>query len=400
MNWKWVVGVGLAATVVLAGCGTLEIQVETPPPAGDGGIVSDLTPAGEESAAPTTLGTTVADAVGDGEEEPAASETPEQARTHRLQGLVFSTNDGVFRVDGSGQPVEVGGGYYGLPSPDGRYLADLEHGEPNATVRILDQESGEEVVVIGDRGRICCLTWWPERPGVLLYGALPASEEIGPGTSGYLSAIGVDGTDYGVLDPDTDLGPWGLDTSPDGQRIAYGFGETGTIYTWGEGASVFDPREYAYDWGKSIKMGSPSWSPDGSKIAYMVSSPPEGQFEMAALVFDFATRQATKLYGYEPAGRGGWPAPPAWSPDGQWLAFEVWAQDMSADGIWVARVDGSDAQLLSDGARPIWSPDGQYVAFLHSPDRQQLPGVWLAEAGTWALEQTDLPINANVLYWQ
>lgn len=397
MRWNRAAGLGLAAVLMLAACGTLEIQVETPPPADRTGVPGDPVPAGDNLAAPTALGTTLAS---EPAPEPAATEEPAAPRTHPLQGLLYSTLDGVYRVDGSGQPEEVGAGEFGVPSPDGRYLAVLEHGEPHGTLRILDQQTGTDVIAVGDRGRLCCLTWWPARPGVLLYGALPASVEIGPGLSGNLAAVGVDGTDYGVLDPDTDLGPWGIAPSPDGESVAYGFGDTGAIYTWGEGPTAFDPRAYAHEWGKSIKLGSPSWSPDGSRIAYVVSSPPEGTYELAVMVFDLASRQATKVYGYEPAGRGGWPAPPAWSPDGEWLAFEVWAQDLSADGIWVARTDGSEARPLSDGASPLWSPDGQHVVFLHSPNPQDLPGVWLAEAGTWAAQPAELPVNARLLGWQ
>ena len=54
---------------------------------------------------------------------------------------------------------------------------------------------------------------------------------------------------------------------------------------------------------------------------------------------------------------------PAWSPDGQWLAFEHEGTD-SAPGLYVARVDGSQRRLVvPEGHTPDWSPDGSRLVF-------------------------------------
>ena len=55
-----------------------------------------------------------------------------------------------------------------------------------------------------------------------------------------------------------------------------------------------------------------------------------------------------------PSG-GSWPA---WSPDGNLIAFEC------GGGICVMNADGSDAtQVASNGWQPAWSPDGGRIAF-------------------------------------
>jgi Tol biopolymer transport system component len=98
---------------------------------------------------------------------------------------------------------------------------------------------------------------------------------------------------------------------------------------------------------------SPSWSPDGTRIAYHTVV--DGRI----LVMDVETRQAMPLSD-GPGDRG-----PAWSPDGTRIAFssdrtgdpEIWS--MAADGtdlVQLTHSPGSDSQVT-------WSPDGTMLAF-------------------------------------
>ena len=60
----------------------------------------------------------------------------------------------------------------------------------------------------------------------------------------------------------------------------------------------------------------------------------------------------------------------AWSPDGQWLAYQSNA-DSDHSEIWVMRPDGRDPRRLTVTAggwsrAPTWSPDGRWLAYVSS----------------------------------
>lgn len=151
------------------------------------------------------------------------------------------------------------------------------------------------------------------------------------------------------------------------------------------------------------KMRSPAWSPDGSKVIYeKVDFSPRTQnqplyswdatydyrytdvfpnfskdgklvvtdkdYDSSISIMDPDGSNKQKVYS---ATRGSVAFSPAWSPDGQWIAFGFggYLQSRKNNGakVMMVRRDGTDAQDLTDGLPnagfPSWSPDGKQLVY-------------------------------------
>jgi WD40 repeat protein len=112
----------------------------------------------------------------------------------------------------------------------------------------------------------------------------------------------------------------------------------------------------------------PTWSPDGSRIAFDVRSPRPSNAEGGNLdvyVVDVDGSNLTRLTSVD-----GWDYQPAWSPDGSRIAYVH--NTKSNDDIWVMNADGSDPIRLTDDPAfdlsPAWSPDARSIAFQSNRD--------------------------------
>jgi dipeptidyl aminopeptidase/acylaminoacyl peptidase len=104
------------------------------------------------------------------------------------------------------------------------------------------------------------------------------------------------------------------------------------------------------------------FSPDGARVAMVVSEPPKGTTRIRHIwLLDVAShdlRQFTNSAKSEES--------PRWSPDGKRLAFLTDREEFQQ--IYMLSMDGGEALPLTEGKRSIqsfsWSPDGKQIAFL------------------------------------
>ncbi|NEB81269.1 serine hydrolase, partial [Streptomyces sp. SID14478] len=104
----------------------------------------------------------------------------------------------------------------------------------------------------------------------------------------------------------------------------------------------------------------PALSPDGSRIVYVLRT--------ADRAHDRDERQLWTV----PTGageprrltRGPADTAPAWSPDGQWIAFLRTANGPAQ--VWLLPADGGDPEPVTElphgAGAPVWSPDGTALA--------------------------------------
>lgn len=377
----------LLAILALTGCGKLQVEIEPRLELNLGDRGTE--PAGSESAvsmtgSPDTSTIRPTPQVTSG---PGPSPTPVMP----LPGLVYRTETGLWWVTAA--PVMVSQQPDAILSPTGLYTMFQEGND----IWVTELASGRQRSVTGGSGRAsCCPQWWPARPDVIVFGSWAPGSDPGP-TTGFLTVVNVDGSGYSVLDAERQSNALpGL--SPDGQTIAYDRAGTSWFYRWGAGLEPLEPATYGLE--NVVRIGGPAWSPDGRRLAWTaaVQNP---DWQIASAVFDLAAGTGRLLHPYQNVGRGGWFPPPSWSPDGSRLAFVAEAADPDAHGIWLAAADGSEERFLGRGANPVWSPDGRWLAYngvdVAASQQEWVP--WLVEAASGYQIRLNLPAGAAVVDW-
>lgn len=101
---------------------------------------------------------------------------------------------------------------------------------------------------------------------------------------------------------------------------------------------------------------SPSWSPDGTRIAF--HSNRDGNFDIFIMKADGSDLANVTLHPSNDQF-------PAWSPDGTQIAFT--SDRDGNEEIYTMRADGSELERLTEdigrSKRPVWSLDGKLIAF-------------------------------------
>ncbi len=144
--------------------------------------------------------------------------------------------------------------------------------------------------------------------------------------------------------------------SPDGKRIAYvSFeGKNSAIYV----QDVLTGQRERISAFEGINS-SPAWSPDGTRLAMTLSK--DGNTEIYVLNLNNKSLQRITR-------NGGIDTEPTWSPSGQKLAFT--SDRSGGPQIYEVSANGGEPKRISfEGiynARPEYSPDGKFIALVHA----------------------------------
>ena len=115
----------------------------------------------------------------------------------------------------------------------------------------------------------------------------------------------------------------------------------------------------------------PRISPDGTKVAFVVTEAHEEADETRSRIFVFDGTHTV------PFTSGSNDSMPRWSPDGRWLAFVAKRDGDERAQVWILPTAGGEARRLTSAtggaSAPVWSPDSKRVAFLSSVDLRGEP---------------------------
>ncbi len=210
--------------------------------------------------------------------------------------------------------------------------------------------------------------------------------------------INPDGTDLTLLRP---FAPndWGLDVSPDGQKMLYSVDKGDDIYL----VNIDGSNPVNLTNTPKLEEYFASWSPDGRLILYdqycCNDRPPSLSDISDVYVMNADGTHRVNLTENQPGYSS---MHQVWSPDGQRIAFASGTHQIDTSEVYVMNADGTGrlnvSNLPGDDYYPLWLPDGQRLAFYNFG--LDTHGIYLVNAdGAHQVQLTIEGLVQDTLVW-
>ena len=158
----------------------------------------------------------------------------------------------------------------------------------------------------------------------------------------------------------------------DAGRVAFHSERTGNFEIWTMQGDGLDLRQLTSETTRNVE---PAWSPDGERIAFASARDDPDNLQLYQMNTD-GSDQRSIFSDTQPYDNGS----PRWSPDGQRIVYQS-NREVQFD-IYTVKADGTDERRLTDHPRndsmPDWSPDGSKVVFVS--DREGPDTLYIMDA--------------------
>jgi TolB protein len=151
--------------------------------------------------------------------------------------------------------------------------------------------------------------------------------------------------------------------------------------------------------GTTSLLDGQSWSPDGQQVAF-VASKDAAHAGNAVFVVNADGTDAQRITPWSVTLRADW------SPDGEWIAFDMAESEPVPRDLFVVHPDGSELTRITSNEdnkmsfAPAWSPDGQTLLFIRREYTADGVDLWTVNVdGTGMGQVTDLPAEYTGYRW-